>query len=317
MQNYQEPPRQQPKKVLKKRKKHHPIRNIFLIILLIVGGYGIFAYGKIKSTLDDLTTTKVKLDAETVSSRLKSGKPVSILLLGTDTGALDRTDNGRTDTMMVLTLNKSSKKSLLVSLQRDTRITWNKSYVKLNAAYAYGGVNGSVSKVESLLDIRLNGFVLVNMGGLEKVVNALDGVSVTSPLTYDYEGYHFTKGQTYNVKGNEMLAFVRMRYDDPEGDYGRQKRQQLVIKAIVKEALTNQLTVTNEKFLKALTSNIQTDLTSSDMIKMGIFYSGSLNNLKTDQMIGKGIMSAGVSYQLMTTTEINRVHNEIVDIAEQ
>lgn len=166
---------------------------------------------------------------------LKQGKPINILLLGTDTGALGRDYKGRTDTIMMMTLNPQKKTTTIVSLPRDMKVNLpgyaEYSPAKINAAYTYGGVKETINTVQKYFNVPIDYYVMVNMGGLEKAINQVGGVSVTSPLTFDYEGYSFKKGKTYHMDGAQALAFSRMRYDDPQGDYGRQERQRLVITA--------------------------------------------------------------------------------------
>src|SRR5699024_12171985 len=64
------------------------------------------------------------------------------------------------------------------------------------------------------------------------------GVTVTPPLIFTYDGYTFTKGKTVHLNGNQALAYSRMRYDDPKGDYGRQLRQREVIMSVLEHALS-------------------------------------------------------------------------------
>ncbi|MGO2976966.1 MAG: LCP family protein, partial [Leuconostoc mesenteroides] len=225
-------------------KKHHRVRNTILTIiglLFVVGlGLGAYAYTKVNHTI-----TKMQKTSTTTKSADKitnSKKPVSYLLLGTDTGELGRSYKGRTDTMIVMTINPKTKTTTMTSIPRDTLVTVSGQQMKINAAYAYGSAASATQAVEDLLDIDINGgYILINMGGLVKMVDAVGGVDVTSPLTFTTEGddtqadsknqYSFVSGKTYHMDGEEALAFARMRHEDPNGDYGRQMRQQLVIKA--------------------------------------------------------------------------------------
>lgn len=196
------------------------------VTLIVIGCYvAAFALHNTTSKIHSMDSSLSKVSDKKTSA----GKPVSYLLLGTDTGALGRTEKGRTDTIMVMTVNPNTKTTTMTSLQRDTKITIDGVTEKLNAAYALGDAKQTMTTVEQLLDIKLDGYLLVNMKGLEQLVDAVGGVTVKSPLTFSYEGYSFTENQDVTMNGTETLAFSRMRYDDPRGDYGRQIRQQLVI----------------------------------------------------------------------------------------
>ncbi|WP_180368424.1 LCP family protein, partial [Oenococcus oeni] len=80
-----------------------------------------------------------------------------------------------------------------------TPITIDGQTVKLNAAYAYGSASSSIKQVEKLVNIKLNGYALINMGGLESIVDSLGGVTVTSNLTFTEFGHSFVKGTVYNM----------------------------------------------------------------------------------------------------------------------
>ena len=204
------------------------ILGIALAGIVIVGG--VAAY-KIHDTTSKIHSMDRSLSKKS-DSKTSSGKSVAYLLLGTDTGALGRNYKGRTDTMMVMVVNPVSNTTTMVSIERDTKIQIDGVDAKLNAAYAYGDADSAMSAVEKLLDIELDGYLLVNMDGLKQLVDAVGGVDVKSPLTFDYEGYSFVENETYHMDGAKTLQLSRMRYDDPQGDYGRQIRQQLDIESV-------------------------------------------------------------------------------------
>lgn len=283
------------------------ILGIALAGIVIIGG--VAAY-KIHNTTSKIYSNNEQI-SKTSDQKTSAKKPVAYLLLGTDTGALGRDYKGRTDTMMVMIINPSTKSSTMLSLQRDTLISLNGQNAKLNAAYAYGSADSAMAEVEQLLDIKLDGYLLVNMKGMKQLVNAVGGVTVTSPLTFNYEGYSFVEGQSYHVDGTEALAFSRMRYDDPRGDYGRQERQQLVIKSVMDKLQANPTTVMSDKFLGAVADNVRTDVSLTSLKNLAQNYREAGTNIKSDQMVGTGTMIDGVSYQIMDNSEISRVHNVI------
>ncbi|MDR3240790.1 MAG: LCP family protein [Lactobacillaceae bacterium] len=291
------------------------VLSIFGALIILVAGLGAYAYIKTDSILkNSYKSANIKKMRDT-NALLSAKKPISILLLGTDTGELDRTYKGRTDSMIVATINPKNNKTTLVSIPRDTYIQNIPGYpqyspAKINAAYAYGSAGTSIKTVQNLLDIPIDYYALINMGGLEKLIDEVGSVTVSSPLTFDYEGYSFTAGQAYNMDGKEALAFSRMRYDDPRGDYGRQDRQRLVIAALLKK-LATPANVTNTKLMTALAKNVQTDITFGDMQKFAIGYRSAAHTIVSDHVEGTGQMIDGQSYQIISKTEIKRVHTEI------
>ena len=285
------------------------ILGIAVTLIVIGGGVAAFALHNTTSKIHSMDSSLSKAS----DTKTSAGKPVSYLLLGTDTGALGRTEKGRTDTMMVMTVNPNTKTTTMVSLQRDTKITIDGMNAKLNAAYALGDAKQAMTTVEQLLDIKLDGYLLVNMKGMEQLVDAVGGVTVKSPLTFSYEGYSFTENQDVTMNGTEALAFSRMRYDDPRGDYGRQIRQQLVIEAVMNKLKADPKSALNNDFLDAVSDNVRSNISLTSMRNLATKYRDAGETINRDQMTGTGVMNDGVSYQEMSQDEINRVHNEIVN----
>ena len=284
------------------------ILGIAVTLIVIGGGVAALALHNTTSKIHSMDSSLSKAS----DTKTSAGKPVSYLLLGTDTGALGRTEKGRTDTMMVMTVNPNTKTTTMVSLQRDTKITIDGVTEKLNAAYALGDAKQTMTTVEQLLDIKLDGYLLVNMKGMEQLVDAVGGVTVKSPLTFSYEGYSFTENQVVTMNGTEALAFSRMRYDDPRGDYGRQIRQQLVIEAVLNKLKANPQSALNNEFLDAVSDNVRSNISLTSMRNLATKYRNAGETINRDQMTGTGVMIDGVSYQEMSQDEITRVHNEIV-----
>ena len=285
------------------------ILGIAVTLIVIGGGVAAFALHNTTSKIHSMDSSLSKAS----DTKTSAGKPVSYLLLGTDTGALGRTEKGRTDTMMVMTVNPNTKTTTMVSLQRDTKITIDGMTEKLNAAYALGDAKQAMTTVEQLLDIKLDGYLLVNMKGLEQLVDAVGGVTVKSPLTFSYEGYSFTENQDVTMNGTEALAFSRMRYDDPRGDYGRQIRQQLVIEAVMNKLKADPKSALNNDFLDAVSDNVRSNISLTSMRNLATKYRDAGETINRDQMAGAGVMIDGVSYQEMSQDEITRVHTEIVN----
>lgn len=157
------------------------------------------------------------------------------------------------------------------------------------------------------------GYLLVNMKGLEQLVDAVGGVTVKSPLTFSYEGYSFTENQDVTMNGTEALAFSRMRYDDPRGDYGRQIRQQLVIEAVMNKLKADPKSALNNAFLDAVSDNVRSNISLTSIRNLATKYRDAGETINRDQMTGTGVMIDGVSYQEISQDEITRVHKEIVN----
>lgn len=305
--------RQGVKKMSTSKKVLLTLLGILVAIILVIVGVGAKMYHDVKSTADDAyETVKREGSADKRQVNLSQQEPFSILLLGVDTGALGRTEQGRSDTMMVATVNPSTDQSLLVSLPRDTytEIVGHNTQDKMNHAYAFGGAAMSMDTVENLLDIPINHYITINMQGIESLVDAVGGIEVNNPFEFTYEGTTFPKGQQ-QLDGDLALKYSRMRYDDPNGDYGRQERQRQIITGVAKKVLSTQGLTNYQSILTTMGENVRTDLSFQDMRTLMGDYRDAFGNIKTDQMKGEGFMQDGVSYQRIDPSELKRVQNEL------
>ena len=283
------------------------ILGVLVALVLIFAGVAWHNLSVTTSNMYSTSGANAKRDAKQV---LAQRKPVSILLMGTDTGALGRTEKGRTDTLMLMTLNPKTDTTTIVSLPRDMKVNLpgypEYSPSKINAAYTYGGVKETINTVQKEFNVPVDYYLLVNMGGLEKAINKVGGVDVVSPLTFEYGGYSFQKGKKVHLNGKQALAFSRMRHEDPNGDYGRQQRQRLIIAALLKKSVSYK-TILNRSFLNSLSDSSQTDLSMNDMITLARKYSGARDHIVQDHAEGDNDDEGGTSFQVVNHDERQRI----------
>lgn len=297
-------------------KKGHPVRNTILIIIaVLLVGTGAFAartyFNARKAANTAFNSSGIKKSRNT-SAVLNGKKPVSILLLGTDTGALGRDYKGRTDTIILATINPKTKTTTLVSLPRDSEVAvsgFEQDFpTKLNVAYAYGSAGTTITTIQKWLNVPIDYYALINMGGMKKVVNEIGGVDITPIRTFTYEGYHYTKGVKTHMNGDKALQYSRMRYQDPLGDYGRQQRQRQLITAILGES-TSASNLLKQDFLQSLAKQTRTDLTFNNLTSLFSNYRVATKNVVSDHAQGNGKMISGQSFEVVPQTEKQRVTN--------
>lgn len=282
--------------------------------MIVLGGaaYGMTRYRGVKNAVNSSFTPSGVTKQRNVGKELKEKKPISILLMGTDTGALGRDYKGRTDSMMVITLNPSNNKTTITSIPRDTAVNIpghkDVSPAKINAAYSYGQTKTAITTVQKLLNIPIDYYALINMGGMEKVIDRAGGVDVTPTLTFTYEGYTFTKGEKTHMNGKKALAYSRMRYDDPDGDYGRQTRQRAVLTALLKKS-SSVKTLLNQYFIDSIANQTQTDLTFDDLTALAKDYNSVRKHTSETHLQGKSAEVAKQSMEVMSKSELQRVTN--------
>ncbi|RVU70931.1 MULTISPECIES: LCP family protein [Lactobacillus] len=300
--------------------KHHH-RNkfwrIFWIVIAVIVVAGIFVCGMIYKNLRDTTDNMyTPVAKQTKSNRgrnldnlLNEKKPINILLLGVDTGAMGRRWKGRTDTMMMLAINPKDNTTTIVSVPRDSAVIFPdfKSYgvTKINSAYTLGGVSETIKTLDKYYSVPIDGYIMINMGGLEKAINQVGGIDVTSPLTFDNMGHHFVAGRTYHLDGRGALAFAQLRHGDPRQDYGRQDRDRRVVMALLKKSVSP-ATLLNSKFLTSISNEMQTDLTMNQMYKIGMDYRRATNQVSPDHAQGVSKMTNNVKFGNMEIEVISR-----------
>lgn len=286
------------------------IFGIILVLFLAVVGMGAKLYWDVSKSMDKTYETVERSKKSQVN--LNNKEPFSVLLLGIDTGDDGRVEQGRSDTTIVATVNPRDKQTTLVSLSRDTYvdIPGQGKQDKLNHAYAFGGASLAMDTVENYLNIPINHYVSINMAGLKELVNAVGGIEVNNNLTFSQDGYDFTIGKI-SLDGEQALSYSRMRYEDPNGDYGRQERQRKVIEGIVQKVLSLNSVSNYQEILTAVSDNMKTDLSFDDMKKIALDYRSAFGKVKQDQLQGTGFMQDGVSYQRVDEQELTRVQQEL------
>lgn len=200
----------------------------------------------------------------------------NILLLGEE--AIDSgSGRGRTDIMMIATMNTKEKTYKLTSLMRDmlVQIPENKDN-KLNAAYEIGGIPLLYKTIELNFDLKLDGYVLVGFEDFESIINKLGGVNIT--LTSEEARYlnttnYISKPEYRNVSagaqvlnGNQALGYCRVRYvatgEKELNDFGRTSRQRIVLNAIFdkyKSKSLPELALLLNDILPLITTDIKKD----------------------------------------------------------
>ncbi|XRQ06494.1 LCP family protein [Actinomadura welshii] len=195
------------------------------------------------------------------------------LLVGSDSRSQNTTGEGnqvwkpgqqRTDTIMLLHLPADREKAYIVSFPRDSWVEVpGYGNQKINAAFSYGGPALLIETVEHLTGIRIDHYGAIDFEGFKSMTDALGGVTVNIKETvYDpARKKQWTAGKQ-KLNGEEALLFVRQRYNLPNGDFDRIKRQQAFLGALAKQAadrgtLTNPLKL--DRFLSALTKSISVD----------------------------------------------------------
>lgn len=298
------------------KRKFRPWRwfwSILAVIFVMGAGYSFYLYHNLNRTVNK---TFIPLKNQMANNaKISNQKPISILLMGTDTGAFGRTESrGRTDSMILVTLNPKKQQTTMTSIPRDTmaKMIGDEQFnvQKINAAYSIGGSEMAINSVTALLNVPINYYAVINMGGLKGLVDAVDGVNVDVPFNFKNSGYTFKKGNMH-LYGDAALAYARMRYDDPKGDYGRQERQQQIIMGIMKAAPSLSTLANYEKIMAQIKDNFRSNISLKNMVTLYNNYKGAMVNIEQNQLKGTGAYIGGSSYQIAATSTLQRFSDEL------
>ena len=221
----------------------------------------------------------------------KMGKVINVLLIGQD--AREGEESKNSDTVILVTVNKETKKITMTSFLRDSYVTLNnvvdsngKSHggsTKLTLAYAlgyqWGGTLGAMQVMDQVITNNFGPVVdhniEVNMEAFDACINALGGVTITLDKDeakymnnyfskFDAEGREFFEGDNL-VDGWAAEVYVRPRHaNNGDNDYNRTNRQRQVV-AQVLEKVKNMSVLELNKLVDQLLPLVATDMTNTDM----------------------------------------------------
>lgn len=247
----------------RRRKRRSPFKVFFkigLLIAVLLLAYGIFTFWQGLRLADEQAVSEPFNGTPYESGRM------NVLLLGVDSRGEEKS---RTDTMMIASWDPESNDVRLISLMRDiyATIPGYQSY-KLNTAYYLGGAELTKQTVESMFDVPIHHYALIDFTSFETMVDIIAPNGVEVDVEKDMSekiGVTLTQG-VHQLNGKELLGYARFRADE-EGDFGRVGRQQIVIEALGNE-LTNPMNFHRlPKFAGALNGYVQTDVGATDKVR--------------------------------------------------
>ena len=224
---------------------------VAMLALLAVGGaLGVrMATDRVLGDVERIPDVFAPIDQATRPQKpAGSVRTVNFLLVGVDTRAEGQTTGSggdgeifvpgrqRSDSIMVVHLSADRRAAWIVSIPRDSWVAVpGHGEAKINAAYSLGGPTLLVQTVEQLTRLRIDHFAVIDFAGFKDIVDAVGGIDVrVAASTGDHRGSF--KAGVNHLGGAAALVYVRQRYNLPNGDLDRVRRQQSVIKALMTKA---------------------------------------------------------------------------------
>lgn len=282
---------------------------VILAIAVVGGGYVIGLLNK----MDNIELNKDNLGI--VEDEFKEYENVNkiknIALFG-----IDATDGetGRSDSIMIATLDPVHNKLKITSVMRDSYVSIDGyGQDKINHAYAYGGPELAIKTLNENFGLNIEDFISVNFSSLPTIINILGGIDIE--ITQEELEYinsyiddinvkdrtnspHISYAGVQHLDGTQALAYSRIRYTSG-GDYERTQRHRTVLNALFNK-LTSTSVASYNSLLNEVLPYVQTNLSAADILSLGTKVLGIGNNLEQDRFprdgYGEGTMIDGIYY---------------------
>lgn len=173
---------------------------------------------------------------------------------------------GRSDVIMIVTVDENSKKIKLTSIVRDTYVSIpGRKMDKITHAYAYGGAQLALQTLNANFNLDIKNFMSVNFTSLPKIIDMIGGVSVKITSAEAGEIPGMTGAGTFTLNGEQALAYSRIRKID--SDFERSRRQRTVMQAIISKMMKRPVT-SYPTLMKNLLPLVKTNMNSTDMLSL-------------------------------------------------
>jgi LCP family protein required for cell wall assembly len=279
-----------------RKPRRHTVAKVLLstvvALVLVAGLSAAYLYRHLNGNLHVYDASKDMIGTRPAKVDAGPQGPLNILVMGSDsrdcTGCdIDGLTQGgqRSDTTILIHLSADRKHAYGISIPRDSMVNRpackesdgsisSPAYAMWNEAFSIGGPACTIEQVEQLTGIRIDHFVVVDFEGFKSMVDAIGGVQVCIPQTWDDRAHGiYLKGGDRKISGNEALEYVRIRHiPGTDGtDLGRIKRQQAFVGSMVNQVLSSG-TLANPikvvKFLNAATKSLTVDPGLKDLTKI-------------------------------------------------
>jgi len=254
-----------------------------LVFLGIGGAWGAQTYFDAKFT----QVSALDENSGDIQDAAAQANDENFLMVGSDTrdgatdeegvGTADSTPGARSDTVMVAHVPADRQRVVVTSFPRDLEIDrpecqrWDpaksentdekvpeQKIAKLNTAYAVGGPLCVTKVIQQITGLRINHFVGIDFNGFKEMVDAVHGVTIHNDLPIDDSvlGKVLLETGDVTISGDQALNFVRARHvkGDPTSDYGRIKRQQEFIGALLKKVMSSDVVLDPGKLSDFITA---------------------------------------------------------------
>lgn len=318
---------------------------LFTAIILSIILVGVFAYGyiafskvnikKISKNDSDLginkNTNYIPDVINTPPVKEDNDRVINIALMGGDKRS--KNDTGRTDAIIILTIDEVHKKIKISSIMRDAYVSvYGYGNTKINHSYAYGGPQLLIKTLNQTFNLDIRDYVYVDFFGLEKLVDALGGVDINvkkneiswintcireTSMIKKRKPHYIKKPGMQNLTGEQALGYVRIRYVG-NGDFDRTERQREVLSILfnkIKDAGPLKYSYIALKMLPF----VETSFDKTDIINLGLeIFSKGISSIEQQRFPVDGYWQGKTINKIWylafdTETTKDQIHDFIYD----
>lgn len=304
-----------------KKKRRSPVRTLVFLLFLLLLLMGIIL-GAAYMKLGNVQTSSLNSSQiVTVNEDERMSDYTNYAFFGIDSQTGSMADRGnRSDSIIVVSIHNSTKKVKLLSIYRDTFVSINGKYNKINAAYSWGGPELAISTINRNLDLNIEKYATVNFKILADLVDSVGGVEVKidKSILKNLNAYiknmnklnggnspTIPSGGTYTLDGNQAVAYSRIRYT-AGGDLARAGRQREILQKIFEKGKRNPI-----KLLSAMDEVLPQVKTNMDQKELfGMFLSAFRYDIEDQQGFPwdqKEMRYNGIYYGFPTTLKENAI----------
>ena len=247
-------------------------------------------------------------------------KRENILVLGVDSNGDDSDpfENTRTDTIMIVSLDKASKSANIVSIPRDSKVYVEGHGIdKINSAHALGGIDLTLKTIQNMFGVKIDHYILINYEGLKEVVKVLGTIPVTvdKKLRYtDRAGHLYINLEPgkQELDAEQVEQFARFRHD-AVGDIGRMERQRMLVQGILTKLQSPESIAKLPEVISVAGKYIKTDMNILDLTR----YAGVAKNIDKDNLVmatlpGHPSQSSYISYWILEPDKVQSIIDRLI-----
>ncbi|QIA26732.1 LCP family protein [Thermaerobacter sp. PB12/4term] len=248
---------------------------------------------------------------EPAPSRPARSERINILLLGID--AREQGAQTRSDTMILVSIDPDTREVAMLSIPRDSRVEIpGRGLDKITHAHAFGGVELATRTVAENFGIPVHHWARIDMPGFLQLIDVLGPVEVDVPYDLRLQDGTFLEKGRHTMDSRLALAYLRERYNDPDGDFGRADRQQQFLIDVARQLKARMTLLDVPRTLAIINRYVETDMGLRDAVALArLAWNTDLDGIRRGMVKGHGIMLKGIYYYEVDWPATNQVLYEL------